>query len=51
MTLLHLVFAMPVPELQLSPREWHWVRIVGVLVVLLNYAWVVVVTRFPHLLA
>jgi hypothetical protein len=50
-TLLHLVFAMPVPELQLSPREWHWVRIVGVLVLLLNYAWVVVATKFPHLLA
>ena len=50
-TLLHLVFAMPVPELQLSPREWRWVRVVAVLLVLVNYAWVVVATRFPHLFA
>ena len=47
---LHLVFAMPIPELHLSPTEWHWARIATATVVLLNYAWVVVKTRFPHLL-
>jgi hypothetical protein len=47
---LHLVFAMPVPRLELSPREWHWVRIAGAALLLVNYAWVVVKTKFPHLL-
>ena len=51
LTLLHLVFALPVPRLELSEREWHRVRIAAVLAVLVNYAWVVVVTRFPSLLA
>ena len=47
---LHLVFAMPIPELHLSPTEWHWARIATATVVLLNYAWVVVKAKFPHLL-
>jgi hypothetical protein len=49
-TVLHLVFAMPVPRLHLSPREWHWVRIAGAVLLLVNYAWVVVKTKFPYLL-
>ncbi|WNG39477.1 DUF2752 domain-containing protein [Archangium minus] len=49
--LLHLVFAMPIPQLELSPREWHWVRLGAAVVVLLNYAWVVVKAKFPYLLA
>jgi hypothetical protein len=47
---LHLVFAMPIPELHLSPTEWHWARIATATVVLLNYAWVVVKAKFPYLL-
>lgn len=48
---LHLVFAMPVPQAELSPAEWRRVRmVVGVLVVV-NYAWVVVKAKFPYLLA
>ncbi|WP_257461372.1 DUF2752 domain-containing protein [Archangium lipolyticum] len=50
-TVLHLVFAMPIPKVQLSPREWHWVRIAAALLFLTNYAWVVVKTKFPYLLA
>ncbi|MBZ4421190.1 DUF2752 domain-containing protein [Myxococcus sp. RHSTA-1-4] len=47
---LHLVFAVPIPEVQLSPREWGVLRVVLPTLVLVNYAWVVVKTRFPHLL-
>lgn len=47
---LHLVFAMPIPEVQLSPREWTVLRVVLPMLVVVNYAWVVVKTRFPHLL-
>jgi hypothetical protein len=50
-TVLHLVFAMPVPQLELSPTEWHRVRIGLAALVLLNYAWVVVKAKFPYLLA
>lgn len=49
--LLHLVFAVPVPELELSPREWQRVRRGTLGLVLANYAWVVVKAKFPHLLA
>jgi Protein of unknown function (DUF2752) len=48
---LHLVFAMPVPRLQLSPREWSWVRIAMPILIAVNYAYVVVATKFPHLLS
>ncbi|WP_163996093.1 DUF2752 domain-containing protein [Pyxidicoccus caerfyrddinensis] len=47
---LHLVFAMPIPEIQLSPREWTVVRVALPMLLLVNYAYVVVKTRFPHLL-
>ena len=49
-TVLHLVFAMPVPRLELTPGEWHAVRVSLAFLVLLNYAWVVVNAKFPHLL-
>ncbi|MCY1016347.1 DUF2752 domain-containing protein [Pyxidicoccus sp. MSG2] len=47
---LHLVFAMPIPEIQLSPREWNVVRVALPMLLVVNYAYVVVKTRFPHLL-
>lgn len=50
-TVLHLVFAMPVPQVHLSPREWHWTRIAVALLLAVNYAWVIVKTKFPYLLA
>jgi hypothetical protein len=47
---LHLVFALPIPRVELSPREWHRVRIAGAAILFVNYAWVVVKTKFPYLL-
>jgi len=47
---LHLVFAVPIPEVRLSVREWNVVRVVAPIIILVNYAYVVVKTRFPHLL-
>ena len=49
-TVLHLVFAMPVPEPVLSPTEWHRVRIAAAVLVFVNYAWVVIKAKFPYLL-
>ena len=51
LALLHLVFALPVPRLELTEAEWQRVRLGAIALILLNYAWVVVVTKFPHLLA
>ncbi|XXF79525.1 DUF2752 domain-containing protein [Myxococcaceae bacterium GXIMD 01537] len=48
---LHLVFKMPVPEVDLSPREWTVVKVAAPILVLINYAYVVVATRFPYLLS
>lgn len=48
---LHLAFAMPVPQLHLSPREWGWVRVALPILIAANYAYVVVATKFPHLLS
>ena len=47
---LHMVFALPIPDVQLSEREWGWVRYALPTVILVNYAYVVVKTKFPHLL-
>lgn len=49
-TVLHLVFAVPIPEIRLSPREWKVFQMVMPAILLVNYAYVVVKTRFPHLL-
>jgi hypothetical protein len=51
MMLLHMLFKVPVPEVILTPREWRWVRIGLPIVILCNYAYVVVKTKFPYLLA
>jgi hypothetical protein len=48
---LHMVFAMPVPQIQLSPREWSRVRVAIPILIAINYAYVVVATKFPHLLS
>ncbi|MCI0673748.1 MAG: DUF2752 domain-containing protein [Myxococcaceae bacterium] len=48
---LHLAFGVPLPEVRLSPREARGARWALVVAVVLNYAFVVVQTRFPHLLA
>lgn len=50
-TVLHLAFKVPTPEILLTDREARNVKIAVVVAVLVNYAFVVVQTRFPHLLA
>lgn len=49
-TVLHLGFKVPLPSATLSPREWFWVRAGLAVLVVVNYAFVVVKTRFPFLL-
>jgi len=40
-TLLHLVFKVPVPDVELSAREWLWARNAALAIVLLNYLFVI----------
>lgn len=40
-TVLHLVFAVPIPELVFDDKEWKRLRWVALGVFLTNYAWVV----------
>ena len=47
---VHLGFRTAVPLLKLEPREARVLRWTVALLVVLNYAWVVVKTRFPGLL-
>jgi hypothetical protein len=48
---LHLVFALPLPQLRLEAREASWARRAVVALVVVNYAWVVLRVRFPDVLA
>lgn len=50
-TALHLAFKVPVPDVRFTNREAFWGRIALVVLVLLNWAWVVVKFRHPELLA
>lgn len=45
---LHLAFKLPVPQLELSEREALAARLTALTLVMVNYAWVVVKTRFPE---
>jgi len=45
-TLFHLAFRMPIPRPIVSPLEARWMRIGLVLAIVVNYAFVVVKTRF-----
>ena len=49
-TLGHLAFALPIPRVSLEPREARALRVAVALAVAVNYAWMVLKTRFPHLL-
>ncbi len=49
MSFLHLVFAVPVPELVLTERGWARVRWGAVTLFVLNYAFVVFAWRVLHL--
>lgn len=48
---LHLLFKVPVPDVQLSARAGRWSRIALGVAVLLNWVWVVVKFRYPEQLA
>ncbi|MDQ3262535.1 MAG: DUF2752 domain-containing protein [Myxococcota bacterium] len=48
---LHLAFKVPVPELKVSDREFFWFRMTAVLLVAVNYAWVIIQYRYPQWLA
>lgn len=48
-SLLHLGLGVPVPNPEVSAREARWMRIALVAAVVVNYAYVVVRTRFPQL--
>lgn len=48
---LHLAFKVPVPDVRFSGREAFWGRIALVLLVLVNWGWVVLKYRHPELFA
>lgn len=50
LSVLHLAFKVPLPTVSLSAREWTFVRVALVAAVVVNYAWVAVKTKFPHVL-
>jgi hypothetical protein len=47
-TFLHLSFKVPVPDVRLEDREWRNVRILLVLAVVMNWAWVALKYRHPE---
>ncbi len=49
-TAVHLAFKVPLPQVDLTPREWWYVRIALGVIVLVNYAWVVIKYRYPGIL-
>lgn len=50
MTLLHLLFKLPIPDVRLSRREAFVTRAAIVLLILFNYAYLIVKAKFPGLL-
>lgn len=50
-SLLHLLFKVPLPDVQLSRGEARFARFALVVLVLVNYGFVVVKTRFPYVLS
>jgi len=50
-TVLHLALGMPLPELKLEERELRVVRWLLIAAVVVNWSWVVLMTRFPHVLS
>lgn len=48
---LHLAFRVPLPRVALSEREAFWGRVLLGVLVLLNWGFLVVKAKFPHLLA
>jgi len=49
-SMLHLTFKVPIPEVELSKREALLLRATIVLMVVVNYAYVIVKAKFPWFL-
>jgi hypothetical protein len=49
--LLHLLFRMPLPRVQLSEREAQVLRACLLALFFVNYAWMIVQAKFPQLLS
>jgi hypothetical protein len=47
---LHLAFRLPMPEVDFTRRERATFRVAGVVALVVNYAYVIVATKFPELL-
>ncbi len=50
LSFLHLAFKLPLPKLELSPRDRTVIRAALVVLVLVNYGWVVLKAKFPEVL-
>jgi hypothetical protein len=50
LTALHLAFRAPMPRLEVAPVEARWMRVALFTALAVNYAYVIVATRFPQLL-
>lgn len=48
--LLHLLFRMPLPRVELTAREAHLLRAALLALFFVNYAWMIVKAKFPQLL-
>ncbi|MBF5043725.1 DUF2752 domain-containing protein [Aggregicoccus sp. 17bor-14] len=48
--LLHLAFKLPLPRVELSAREASALKATLLVLFVVNYAWVVMKAKFPHLL-
>ncbi len=49
-SMLHLLFKLPIPDLHLTRREAFLTRVAIVLLVVFNYAYLIVKAKFPGLL-
>jgi hypothetical protein len=50
-SVLHLVFKVPLPQVKLGPGESRGLRWAVVVAVVVNWGWVALQTRFPHVLS
>jgi Protein of unknown function (DUF2752) len=50
LSVLHLAFKLPLPKLELSPLDRTVLRVGLVVLILVNYGWVVIKAKFPELL-
>lgn len=51
LSVVHLLFKVPLPQVTLTDREKTWARATVVTLVLVNYVWLVLKMRFPEVIA